>query len=426
MKLALAVTVALILVAIVTASSFFYTDQFKNNGNPISTDNENSIPSTNKEDDASSNFAADDDNISELKENNTGKNIAEAQQQNGSNLLLLSLPQLFEKTQKSVVQITDSSESNPSQSRLGSGFVYDDKGHVITNNHVVSGSGRIDVTFLDGTIYRAKLIGADPYTDLAVLYVEVPKEKLVPLPLGDSSNVQVGEQVAAIGNPFGLSGSMTAGIVSGLGRLLPAQASNAPESGGGSNSNQFSIPDVIQTDAPINPGNSGGPLLNMKGEVIGINSAIFSTTGEFAGVGFAIPSDTIARVIPSLIANGSYNHPWLGISGTSMTPEIAEALGLKEPRGFLVVDVVSGSPAEKAGIRGGDRPTQVNGREIPLGGDVITQVDDMVVRKIDDILVYLESEKQVGGDLRLTVIRDGKTQYINLTIAARPNPFESP
>jgi len=164
----------------------------------------------------------------------------------------------------------------------------------------------------------------------------------------------------------------------------------------------------------------------MKGEVVGINSAIFSTTGEFAGVGFAIPSNTIARIIPSLIANGSYTHPWLGVSGTNMTPDIAQALGLKEPRGFLVVDVVSGSPAEKAGIQGGDQPTRVNGREIPLGGDVIVGIDDKVVRKIEDILVYLESEKQVGDDLRLTVVRDGKTQEINVALAARPNPFESP
>jgi S1-C subfamily serine protease len=200
----------------------------------------------------------------------------------------LTLPDLFAKVEKSVVQITDSDETDPLHSRLGSGFVYDTNGHIITNNHVVSGGGRLDVTFPDGTVYRAALIGSDPFTDLAVLYLEdVPPEKLVPLPLADSSAIKVGEQVAAIGNPFGLSGSMTAGIVSGIGRLIPAQ-----EAG------DFSIPDVIQTDAPVNPGNSGGPLLNMRGEVIGINSAIFSTTGQFAGVGFAIPSDTMTKVVP--------------------------------------------------------------------------------------------------------------------------------
>lgn len=395
-------TVALVLVAIVAASSLIYNTQLNNSVNQNT--NKNPIPSTNQ--------IAGANNIAEAQENNSNSE--------------LSLPQLFENTQASVVQITDSSESNPLDSRLGSGFVYDNRGYIVTNNHVVSGGGRLDVTFTDGTIYRARLAGTDPYTDLAVLYLEdAPKEKLVPLSLADSSKIRVGEQVTAIGNPFGLSGSMTTGIVSGLGRLLPTQASNSPEFGG-SNGNQFSIPDVIQTDAPINPGNSGGPLLNMNGEVVGINSAIFSATGEFAGVGFAIPSNTIARIVPSLIANGSYTHPWLGVSGTNMTPDIAQALGLKEPRGFLVVGVVSGSPAEKAGIQGGDQPTRVNGREIPLGGDVIVGIDDKVVRKIEDILVYLESEKQVGDDLRLTVVRDGETREINVALAARPNPFESP
>lgn len=328
----------------------------------------------------------------------------------------LSLPDLFATVEKSVVQITDSSETNPLESRLGSGFVYDNNSHIITNNHVVSGGGRLDVTFLDGTVYRATLIGSDPNTDLAVLYVEdAPSDKLVPLPLADSSKIRVGEQVAAIGNPFGLSGSMSAGIVSGLGRLIPAQDAGS-----------FSIPDVIQTDAPINPGNSGGPLLNMRGQVIGINSAIFSTTGQFAGVGFAIPSNTISKVIPSLITEGSFSHPWLGVSGTDMTPGIAEALGLAEPRGFLVVDVVAGSPAEHAGIKGGTEEKTVDGRPIQLGGDVIIAVDDKLVRKIDDILVYLQREKHPGDDLKLTVLRDGSQQEIIATLAARPSLQESP
>lgn len=399
LKTGSAVIIALSLFAVVAATYFIYVISF-NNSNPIIT-NQNLLPSANQK-------------------NGGDNNTAEALDKNGSSALL-SLPQLFEMTQKSVVQITDSSESNPSESRLGSGFVHDNKGYIITNNHVVSAGGRLDVTFLDGTIYRAKLVGADPYIDLAVLSVgDVPKDKLVPLPLSDSSKIMVGEQVAAIGNPFGLSGSMTTGIVSGLGRLLPSTQDQGQDG-----LTPFSIPDVIQIDAPINPGNSGGPLLNMKGEVIGINSAIFSTTGEFVGIGFAIPSNTIARVVPSLIANGSYSHSWLGVVGTNMTPEIAEVLGLKEPRGFLVVDVVSGSPAEKAGVRGGDEPTQVNGREIPLGGDVIIKIDDKIVRKIEDVLVYLESEKQIGDNVKLTVIRDGKTQEINATLVARPSPSES-
>lgn len=237
----------------------------------------------------------------------------------------LTLPRLFQTSEKSIVQITDSSETNLFESRLGSGFVYDDNGHIITNHHVVSGGGStLDVTFLDGTVYRAKVIGSDPSTDIAVLYVEgVPNQKLIPLSLADSSTVMVGEEVAAIGNPFGLSGSMSAGIISGVGRLLPAQ-----ESGG------FSISDIIQTDAPINPGNSGGPLLNMRGEVIGINSAIYSTTGQFAGVGFAIPSNTIAKVVPSLITAGSIQEPWFGIAGQDKKPSTFDLVGLDKSRGF--------------------------------------------------------------------------------------------
>jgi S1-C subfamily serine protease len=328
----------------------------------------------------------------------------------------LTLPELFTRVEKSVVQITDSDETSPLDSRLGSGFVYDDNGHIITNHHVVNGGGRIDVTFLDGTVYRATLMGSDPYTDLAVLYVkDVPPEKLVPLPLADSTIVRVGEQVAAIGNPFGLSGSMTAGIISGVGRLIPNDLAG-----------QFSIPDVIQTDAPVNPGNSGGPLLNMRGEVIGINSAIYSTTGQSAGVGFAIPSNTMTKVVPSLITNGSFQHPWLGVSGTDMTPGIAAALGLNQPRGLLVVDVVDGSPAAQAGIRGGDDPRSIDGRDINLGGDVITAIDDKTVRKIDDILVFLEREKTAEDNLKLTILRDGQLQDINIALAARPNQFESP
>jgi S1-C subfamily serine protease len=328
----------------------------------------------------------------------------------------LSLPDLFIKVEKSVVQITDSDETDALDSRLGSGFVYDNNGHIITNNHVVSGGGRLDITFLDGTVYRASLIGSDPFTDLAVLYLnEVPPEKLVPLPLADSSAIRVGEQVAAIGNPFGLSGSMSAGIISGVGRLIPAQ-----EAG------DFSIPDVIQTDAPINPGNSGGPLLNLRGEVIGINSAIYSTTGQFAGVGFAIPSNTIDKVVPSLITAGSFQHPWLGVAGRDMTPGIADRLGLEEPRGFLVMEVVAGSPAEAAGIRGGDEDATIDGTPARLGGDVIVSIDNKTVRKIDDILVYLQREKAVGDELQLTVLRDGQETNVTAVLGARPSQQESP
>jgi S1-C subfamily serine protease len=329
----------------------------------------------------------------------------------------LPLPDLFQKVEESVVQITDSSETDVFESRLGSGFVYDDNGHIITNYHVVSGGGnKLDVTFPDGTVYRASLIGSDSAADIAILYVEgVPKEKLLPLSLADSSKVRVGERVAAIGNPFGLSGSLSTGIVSGVGRQIPAQKEEG-----------FTIPDIIQTDAPINPGNSGGPLLNMRGEVIGINSAIYSTTGQFAGVGFAIPSNTIAQVVPSLITTGSYQHPWLGVAGRDMTPGIAELLGIDERRGFLVMDVVAGSPAEKAGLKRGNEDTVIDGIPLKLGGDVIIAVDNNTVRKIDDILAYMEMEKSVGDDLKLTILREGQTIEVIATLAARPSQQQSP
>ena len=329
----------------------------------------------------------------------------------------LSLTDLFQRVEKSVVQITDSGERDIFESRLGSGFVYDDNGHIITNDHVVSGGGnRLDVTFPDGTVYRASVIGSDPSADIAVLYVEgVPKEKLLPLSLADSSKVRVGERLAAIGNPFGLSGSLSSGIVSGVGRQIPAQEEEG-----------FTIPDIIQTDAPINPGNSGGPLLNMRGEVIGINSAIYSTTGQFAGVGFAIPSNTLAQVVPSLITTGSYQHPWLGVAGRDITPGLADRLGLNEPRGFLVMDVVAGSPAEKAGILKGTEDTVIDGIPIKLGGDVIIAVDNNTVRKIDDLLAYMEMKKSVGDDLELTILREGQMMEVVATLAARPSMQESP
>jgi S1-C subfamily serine protease len=340
----------------------------------------------------------------------------------------LTLTDLFEETQQSVVQVSGtSSEADPFFGvSLGSGFVYDNSGHIITNYHVVAGSNPddISITFIDGTVYRARVVGTDQYSDLAVLHVEddVPADKLVPLPVGNSSTLLVGQEVVAIGNPFGLSGSMTEGIVSGLNRLIPVYQdpfSNVAAPA-------FSIPDVIQTDAAINPGNSGGPLLDMQGEVVGINSAIFSTTGGFAGVGFAVPSNTIAKIAPILIERGVFEHPWLGVSGIDMTPEIAEAIGLGEPRGFLVIEAAPGGPADSAGVRGGDTPAQLGGREIVLGGDVILSIDDRGVRKIDDVLGYLQQATEVGETVTLTVWRDGQIIEIEETLGARPSLQESP
>jgi S1-C subfamily serine protease len=344
----------------------------------------------------------------------------------------LTLTELFKDTEQSVVQVSGTISNNDiSEATLGSGFVYDKSGHIITNYHVIAGSGEndISVTFIDGTTYGATVVGADQYSDLAVLRLEdVPADKLMPLPLGNSSELLVGERVVAIGNPFGLSGSMTDGIISGLNRLIPVYPGPGPGSSPFSETEApaFSIPDVIQTDAAINPGNSGGPLLDIQGEVVGINSAIFSTTGGFAGIGFAIPSNSIAKVAPVLIERGSFQHPWLGVSGVNMTPEIAKAIGLGEPRGFLVIDTAPGSPADSAGIRGGNTPTQIGGRQIELGGDVILAINDKAVRKIDDVLGYLEQATQVGETVKLTVWRDGQILEVNVTLGARPGLQESP
>jgi S1-C subfamily serine protease len=340
----------------------------------------------------------------------------------------LTLTDLFEETQQSVVQVSGTvNEDNLFfGASLGSGFIYDNSGHIITNYHVIAGSNPddISITFIDGTIYRARVVGTDQYSDLAVLRVEddVPADKLMPLPLGNSSALLVGQEVVAIGNPFGLSGSMTEGIVSGLNRLIPVYQDPFSDVAAPA----FSIPDVIQTDAAINPGNSGGPLLNIQGEVVGINSAIFSTTGGFAGVGFAVPSNTIAKIAPILVERGTFQHPWLGVSGIDMTPEIAEAMGLGEPRGFLVIEAAPGGPADTAGIRGGNTPMQLAGREIALGGDVILAIDDRDVRKIDDILGYLQQATEVGQTVTLTVWRDGQIIQIEVTLGARPGLQDSP
>jgi serine protease Do len=389
-----------------------------------------------------------------------GSDLAKAQnilEQNNSyanyNASGFALTQLFSKVQNSVVQVTSSSQDslNAFKSGLGSGFVYDKDGHIITNYHVVSIPGseslpsknydNITVTFSDGVSYDAKLIGSDPFSDIAVLQVQNISSvtKLEPLPLANSLELKIGEPVIAIGNPFGLSGSMTEGIVSGLGRSIPS-SENLPTIPNEVPSpfilpspdqqfippsreqiSSFSIPDIIQTDAPINPGNSGGPLLNLKGEVVGMNTAIFSSTGEFAGIGFAIPSNTIKKVVPSLINTGSYTHPWIGIAGTDITPEIAYASGLDEARGFLVTDVTANSPADKSGIRGGYKISDIHGKQIPLGGDVIQAIDNKTIRKIEDMLTYLEREKNVGDAINLTIFRDGKPAEINLTLAARPD-----
>ncbi|NWJ21544.1 trypsin-like peptidase domain-containing protein [Marine Group I thaumarchaeote] len=326
----------------------------------------------------------------------------------------LTLVELFKKSEEGVVKIKvvrigSQGTVQGDIGGMGSGFVYDNLGHIITNAHVVDGADKATVTFLDGSQYNAEIIGKDKFTDIAVIKVSEKPRLLHPLEIGDSSLLQVGEQVAAIGNPFGLSGSMTSGIVSQIGRLIAAQDSG------------FSIPDVIQTDAAINPGNSGGPLLNMRGQVIGINTAIQSISGEFVGIGFAVPSNTVSKIVPTLIKEGKYPHPWIGISGKDIDPDLARVLDLKQAKGFLVITVVDGSPADKAGLKGMSQTQIINGEEYPADGDIIIWVDDKEVRKISDILIHLQREKSVGDEMVLGILRDGDFMHLTLKLVERPD-----
>jgi S1-C subfamily serine protease len=288
---------------------------------------------------------------------------------------------------------------------------------------------------LDGVSYEANVTNSDPYADLAVIKLNLNKNndvlsKLVPLDLGNSTSLRIGEKVAAVGNPFGLSGSLTDGIVSGLGRLIPAGSEefNPPTPPFGNQNNpsiaptpSFSIPNIIQTDAAINPGNSGGPLLNMKGQVIGINSAIFSNTGAYSGIGFAIPSNMLIKIIPTLLEGKTYEHPYMGVNGFDVTPEIAKLMNLSQSSGFLVVNVTENSPASLAGVMEGNTTYQINGEPVKLGGDVIIKIDNSTVRKVDDVLSYLETYKEVGDNVSLNVLREGnQSKVLTLNLAARP------
>ena len=321
----------------------------------------------------------------------------------------LSLIEIFEKSEAGVVRVNvQRGETEDVTGGLGSGFVFDKKGHIISNAHVVKDANKVVVTFLDGRSYNADIIGIDEYTDIAVIKVNADLSLLHPLSIGDSSNLKVGEEIAAIGNPFGLSGSMTSGIISQLGRLLPTESN-------------YQIPDVIQTDAAINPGNSGGPLLNMRGEIVGINTAIQSTTGSNTGVGFSIPSQTVAKIVPTLIENGEYKHPWIGISGRDIDPDMASVLNLKDAVGFLVITVVEDSPAFQAGLIGSEKTIEVDGVNYDVGGDIILAVDGKEVRKIDDILVHLQRAKSVGDEMVLEILRDGRTTNVTIILDERPN-----
>lgn len=301
------------------------------------------------------------------------------------------LSNIYQEVGPSVVNIQHSQGE-------GSGFVWDSAGHIVSNNHVVEGADRLLVTFADGTVTEGRVIGTDPDSDLAVLQVDLPAAQLQPVTLADSTQLKVGELAIAIGNPFGQAGTMTVGFISALGRRLELD------------STVYNIPDVIQTDAAINPGNSGGVLLNPQGEVIGVTSAIISPVQASSGIGFAIPSVIVQRVVPALIANGAYQHPYLGISGTTLTTEMVAQLGLPAgQRGALIVQVVSGGPAAAAGLQGSE-----------TSGDVVTAVDGQPVDSIDDLITYLARYGTAGEMVNFTVLRSGQTLTVPVTLGTRP------
>jgi S1-C subfamily serine protease len=350
------------------------------------------------------------------KQNSIVLDVVSAKEEKGGDSL--SLNSIFKQVENSVVQITrkvppPSSISPPSPesenaTALGSGFVYDNKGHIITNNHVVGNAKIVDVTLVDGNRYTANVIGTDIFNDIAVIEIVENLTQQSPLPpkplmIGNSSELEVGEQVIAIGNPFGLVGIMTTGIVSQTGQTI-----EDPESG-------LSIPNAIQTDALINPGNSGGPLLNMNGQVIGMNTAGFS------GIGLAIPSNAITRIVPALIEKGNYTHPWLGLTVATLTSDLAESVGGLERnfKGVLVDSIVRNGPADKGGVNGSI--TDQYGEK--HGGDIITAVDGHNVIRTEDLVSYLEEHKKVGDKITLTIYRNGQFVDLEMILQERPSPL---
>jgi S1-C subfamily serine protease len=289
----------------------------------------------------------------------------------------------------------------------GSGFVFDTQGHIVTNHHVVADALQVDVVLADGESYPARVVGSDEDSDLAVLQIEAPGEQLTPVELGDSASLRVGQRAVAIGNPFGFEHTLTSGIISSIGRVIDQM-------------DDFAMADMIQTDAAINPGNSGGPLLDSYGRLIGVNVLLYSYSGTSSGVGFAIPVNTVKRVVPELIATGAYQHPWLGVRGVSLDRRLAEALGLPVHRGALLQEIIDGGPAQAAGLRGATSQVQVsNYGSVPAGGDIVTAVDACRVASFDD-LVGCVNAGAVGQLIQLTLVRDGAETTVSVRLEARP------
>ncbi len=339
------------------------------------------------------------------------------------------LTNVYERVAPSVVNvdvIVNSSRPGVTDRVSGSGFVYDADGHIITNAHVIHDSVSVQVTFNDGYITDATVVGVDTYSDIAVLKVDTQPVHLHPVTFADSNIVRVGSRAIAIGNPFGLASSMTVGVVSGLGRQLPSQQLIDSNSVGG-----FNNPSIIQVDTNINPGNSGGPLLDSHGDLIGVNTAISTDTGVFGGVGFAVPSRTVQRVVPELIASGKVNYGWLGISSLSAedgygVAALAEPLSLPVTAGVLIDAITSGSPAAKAGLHGGTHDVVIRGERVCAGGDVIVAVNGTYVNTMDELVAYLVMNSKPGDTLKLLIVRGGQTFELPLLLEARPDNAPSP
>jgi len=326
------------------------------------------------------------------------------------------LVNIYERVNPAVVNIDIAVQALDDLSGIGSGsgFVIDKQGHIVTNNHVVEDADQMHVTFSDGIVAEATLVARDEDSDLAVIKVDVDPNRLVPLELGNSSSLKVGQRVIAIGNPWDLGGTMTVGIVSALGRTLPARIT--------ADLGFYSIPDLIQTDAAINPGNSGGPLLDSRGRVVGVNTAIRSEDRSNSGVGFAVPVDIVKRVVPALIDEGRYRYPYLGITanGNVTVAELSTELDLPVQHGVLISEVSSGQPAARAGLRGGTDEYNFLGQRVTVGGDIILAIDGYELRDFDDLIAYLVRETSVGQDVLLTILRDGETLQVSLTLGERP------
>jgi 2-alkenal reductase len=325
------------------------------------------------------------------------------------------LVNLYERVNPSVVFIEVGRGTTSGGS--GSGFVVDKQGHIVTNNHVVNAADQVSVIFFDGSRATAKIVGRDPYADLAVIKVTVPEQRLVPVEIADSALVKPGQKVIALGNPFGLQSTMTTGIVSAIGRALP-------ERGDSNDGSAFSNPDIIQTDAAINPGNSGGPLLDTRGRVVGVNTAIRTNNvqggqASNSGVGFAVPSNTVKRIYPVLIEEGRYRYPYLGINMTDLNDTLAERFNLPVRRGVIVAGLVPGGPAEKAGLRG-TRSQSNNSTNIAEIGDVIIALNGVSVKDPNDLISRLSSTTKPNDVASLIVIRDGKQQEIKIKLGERP------